>query len=82
MIATDSEIRHKGMQALLSNLGEVNAEKFITLLIREPFDYTEWQKNLWPKKTIEDISSAAMKYQVHNTQNSMVSEEQDSFHER
>ena len=79
MIATDSEIRHKGMQALLSNLGEVNAEKFITLLIREPFDYTEWQKNLWPEKSIEDISSAAMSYQVRNTQNSMVSEKQAEY---
>jgi len=52
------------MQALLSTLGEVKAEKFITLIIREPFDYTEWQKKLWTEKSIENISSSAMEHQI------------------
>lgn len=33
----------KGMKCLIKNLGEVNAERFITQIIREPFDYTKWQ---------------------------------------
>ena len=44
---TDSEIKKKGIEVLIKELGEVGAERFVTLIIREPFDYTEWQKDLW-----------------------------------
>jgi len=61
MIAiTDNEIKLQGIEALISSLGEVQAERFISLILREPFDYTEWQKKLWPDKSIEEISSMAM----------------------
>lgn len=56
---TESEIRQKGMEALLKELGDVDAEIFIKNLIREPFDYTEWQKTLWVNKSVEEISSKA-----------------------
>jgi len=39
----------------------VNAERFISLIIREPFNYTNWQKNLFKGMTIEEISDDAMK---------------------
>ena len=57
---TDTEIRIKGMEALISALGEVHAEKFITLIMREPFDYTEWQRTLWNNKSVEELSKMAM----------------------
>jgi len=57
---TDTEVRIKGMEALIAALGEVNAEKFITLIMREPFDYTVWQRTLWNDKSVEEISSMAM----------------------
>jgi hypothetical protein len=57
---TDTEVRIKGMEALITALGEVHAERFITLMMREPFDYTEWQKTLWNDKTVEEISRIAM----------------------
>lgn len=57
---TDTEVRIQGMEALIAALGEVNAEKFITLIMREPFDYTEWQRTLWNDKTVVEISSIAM----------------------
>lgn len=57
---TDTEIRTIGLEALLAKLGEVNTERFISLIIREPFDYTKWQKNLLASKTIEQISNLAM----------------------
>jgi len=28
--------------------------------MREPFDYTEWQKTLWNDKTVGEISRMAM----------------------
>jgi hypothetical protein len=37
---TDTEIKMIGVKALTEALGEVNAEKFISLILREPFDYT------------------------------------------
>jgi hypothetical protein len=57
---TDTEIKLQGMDALIAALGEVQAEKFITLMMREPFDYTEWQRKLWIDKSVEEISSMAM----------------------
>lgn len=57
---TDTEIRMKGMQVLINALGEVHAEKFITLILREPFNYTEWQRDLWNDKSVEEISRMAM----------------------
>jgi len=58
----DSEIKNTGMSVLIREMGEVEAERFITLLIREPFDYTEWQKGLWKHETVEGLSRQAMKY--------------------
>lgn len=58
---TDTEIKATGFRALVAALGDVQAEKFIALIQREPFDYTRWQRTLWPDKSIEEISQAAMK---------------------
>lgn len=57
---TDTEIKIRGIQTLIAALGELDAERFITLLLREPFDYTKWQRNLWSDKSIEEISHMAM----------------------
>jgi hypothetical protein len=57
---TDTEIKMIGVKALTNALGEVNAEKFISLIMREPFDYTKWQRQLWEGRSIEDISRSAM----------------------
>ena len=59
---SDSEIKKKGINVLIKELGEVEAERFITLLVREPFDYTEWQKDLWQDLSIEELSKKAMDF--------------------
>ncbi|MBW2643296.1 MAG: hypothetical protein JRC89_07965 [Deltaproteobacteria bacterium] len=48
------------MKALIADLGNVQAERFISLIIREPFDYTKWQRDLWPDKSVETLSKKAM----------------------
>ena len=58
---TDTEIKITGVRALVAALGDVQAEKFIALIQREPFDYTQWQRTLWPDTDIEALSQAAMK---------------------
>ena len=62
---TDTEIRVHGLRALVDALGIVEAEKFISLILREPFDYTKWQQNLWPDKSVAEISKAAMESRIH-----------------
>lgn len=57
---TDTEIRVQGLRALADALGIVEAEKFISLILREPFDYTKWQQNLWLDRNVAEISKAAM----------------------
>jgi hypothetical protein len=57
---TDTEIKLQGFEALINALGNVQAERFISLIMREPFDYTVWQRKLWPEKSVEEISSLAM----------------------
>jgi hypothetical protein len=59
-IITDAEVKQKGLGALLEALGEVDAERFITLLNRDPFDYTLWQKKLFEGLDINQISAKAM----------------------
>jgi hypothetical protein len=59
---TDTEIKVDGTKALIDALGELETERFIALITREPFDYTRWQKDMWPERSIEEISEAAMKY--------------------
>jgi hypothetical protein len=58
---TDTELKIKGLHTLTAALGEVEAERFITLILREPFDYTKWQEHLWENRSLEDISQSAMR---------------------
>ena len=58
---TDTEIKLQGVQALMASLCKVNAERFVALIQREPFDYTAWQRKLWNDQSVEEISRNAMK---------------------
>jgi len=59
---TDTEIKIKGIETLINTLGEVEAERFISLVMREPFDYTKWQRTLWVDKSVAELNAAAMQY--------------------
>lgn len=59
-MATDSEIKQKGFNVLKKELGEIDMERFISLIIRDPFDYTIWQKNLFNEKELTELSIEAM----------------------
>ena len=59
---TDTEIKRKGFRALIEKLGDVDAEKFIKLLSKEPFDYTLWQSTLWEEQSVKHLSEKAMQY--------------------
>ena len=57
---TDTEIESKGIQVLSEYLGDVEAERFISLIQREPFDYTKWRQDLDENLSINEISRNAM----------------------
>jgi hypothetical protein len=61
-MSTDTEVRIRGLRALVDALGPVEAERFITLILRELFDYTSWQRQLWAEKSVDEISKAAMQW--------------------
>ena len=53
---TDSEIINTGVESIFSKSGRVDAERFIMLIKRDKFDYTDWLKNIWPDETLESLS--------------------------
>ena len=56
---TDAVLRLEAMNALIAILGTVDAERFISMVKRDTFDYTEWQRKLWEGKSIDEIHEAA-----------------------
>jgi hypothetical protein len=42
---SDSEIKMSGFEILSRNLGMFETERFIVLIRREKFDYTNWRGN-------------------------------------
>ncbi|MBS1249177.1 MAG: hypothetical protein MAG431_00750 [Chloroflexi bacterium] len=62
-IKADAEIKVLGFEALSRHLGLVEAERFIALVQREKFDYTQWRQNLFAELSGEEISSQAMAFQ-------------------
>ena len=56
---SDTTLRLNAMNLLIKGLGEIEAERFIYLVKREHFDYTEWQRELWSDKTIDEVFALA-----------------------
>jgi len=61
---SDMQIRHEGFQALFANLDVVEAEKFLTLISRDRFDYTNWRINLMENLTVKDIIKQGQEFAV------------------
>lgn len=57
----------QGMRCLTNELGLVDAERFVVMLLRESFDYTEWRKeHLFPGMTLDRIIDEADKFCKEN----------------
>ena len=67
LIKSENALRLAGMKLLIEGFGAFNAERFINCLKNDHFDYTEWQKDLWKGKTIEEIHQAASAFYAKNT---------------
>ncbi len=60
---TDTIIKREGINALISQLDYVDAERFIVLITKEPFDYTKWrEQSLDEGLSVRQLSQKAMIY--------------------
>ena len=59
---TDAEVMRLGMDCLEKNLGIIDTERFISALLRERFDYTEWRKNYFADMDLETLHREAVEY--------------------
>lgn len=65
---TDTELRLKGIRVLAQSLGDIETERFIALIQREPFDYTQWRQDKWEDLSIDEISRRAMMLREKNAE--------------
>ena len=52
---TESQLRIDGMKALTDRFGMVEAERFVAILLREKFDYTQWRRSLWGNFSLDKL---------------------------
>ena len=62
-MSSDTEIRVKGMQALIKALGPVDSARFVSLALREPFDYTKWRQEHFADETLDSLFEKVRKSQ-------------------
>jgi len=55
-------IMEKGANALLKTLGVLDTEQFISTLLKEPFDYTEWSREYFANYDPEQFLKDAVEY--------------------
>jgi len=55
-------LKDEGMRVLAEQLGLVEAERFIVLMRREPFDYIEWRQGLFKETPLDTFLSDAQKF--------------------
>jgi hypothetical protein len=55
-------IINEGMNYLLEKLGVLETEIFISHILREPFDYTTWQKEYYAAISVNDLNQKAVEY--------------------
>lgn len=57
-----AEIMDRGINCLLEKLGSVETERFISVIIREKFDYTMWRRQYFDDVDAEAFNAAAVEY--------------------
>ena len=61
-----AEIMDMGITCLIENLGTVQAEKFISILIRERSDYTKWRQRYFGAMSDEEYMEESVAYDQAN----------------
>ena len=58
----DTVLKVSAMRLLIENFGAVDAERFVSLINKEPFDYTVWHRDLFKGMSVKEISRTAKEY--------------------
>ncbi len=61
-MASDTEIKRKGLKVLFSELGEADAIRFLSQIFYEKRDYLKLQEKLFEGMSVEDIYKKAQEY--------------------
>ena len=59
---TTATIMNDGINCLVERLGIIETEIFISQLIREPFDYTKWQREYYADMSVSELNKKAVEY--------------------
>ena len=61
-------VMDEGINALLKNLGVLDTELFISTLLKEPFDYTEWRRKHYADLDIDihEFNQRAVEFDKNN----------------
>jgi hypothetical protein len=54
------ELPRKSILTLSQYLADIEADRFVALIQREPFDYTKWRQDMDEDLSLEEISRKAM----------------------
>lgn len=63
---TTNIIMNDAMKCLVEKLGVVETEIFISNLLKEPFNYTEWQREYFNDDNIDDFCDKALNWCKEN----------------
>ena len=60
--ASTAEIMDRGISCLVEQLGMIETERFISVLLREKSDYTKWRKRYFADLSSDEFHTAAVEY--------------------
>ena len=55
-----------GINCLVERLGIIETEIFISQIIREPFDYTKWQREHYANMSVSELNRKAVEHAKNN----------------
>ena len=64
-MVSNMEIMNRGISCLLEKLGVVETEQFISVIIREKFDYNKWQQQRFDDMSAEEFNAAVTYAKEH-----------------
>ena len=56
------ETEKNAMTCLIEKMGVIEAERFVSILIREKSDYTKWRQRYFDNVSSDDFHAAAIAY--------------------
>ena len=60
--ASTAEIMDRGISCLIEQLGMIETERFISVLLREKSDYTKWRQRYFADVSSDEFHPAAVEY--------------------